>query len=313
MNRTDRLLAIVLELQARGRITAEDLARSFEISKRTVYRDIKALNESGVPIVSAPGRGYWLMEGYFLPPISFSANETTMLLLGARLMQQSFDEQYKEAAISAQRKIEAVLRPELKGEVKYLSENIRFFSNRADESIQKLLTQLRRAIIEQKIVSFDYTKRFGEDKDKPMRRLTHPHSLLSLNGIWMITAYCRLRKAMRLFRLDRIENLELTDEHFEREKAYALKENKETLPLKVELLFKKSVARWLKESPSFYIREYEEREDGIYVFLRVRTIDEILSWVLGWGDNVLVLEPKQLKEQILQIAEQHLSAYKTHK
>jgi predicted DNA-binding transcriptional regulator YafY len=82
MNRTDRLLAIVLELQRKDNQRAEDLAAIFETSKRTIYRDIQALCESGVPVVSQPGLGYSLVKGYFLPPVSFSSDEATMLLLG---------------------------------------------------------------------------------------------------------------------------------------------------------------------------------------------------------------------------------------
>src|SRR5207248_11641794 len=90
MNRTDRLLAIVLELQCKGRQRAEDLASTFETSKRTIYRDISALGQAGVPLISVPGRGYALMKGYFLPPLSFSADEATMLLLGSDFMAQNF-------------------------------------------------------------------------------------------------------------------------------------------------------------------------------------------------------------------------------
>src|SRR5437588_970923 len=89
MNRTDRLLAIILELQGKGWQRAEDLAETFETSKRTIYRDIQALGEAGVPVVSLPGRGYSLMKGYFLPPLSFTTDEATMLLLGSDLMAQS--------------------------------------------------------------------------------------------------------------------------------------------------------------------------------------------------------------------------------
>ncbi len=105
MNRTDRLLAIVLELQGKRRQRAEDLARTFETSKRTIYRDIQALCEAGVPLISTPGQGYALMEGYFLPPLSFTPEEATMLLLGSDFMAQNFDAQYRAAAQSASRKI----------------------------------------------------------------------------------------------------------------------------------------------------------------------------------------------------------------
>ena len=94
MSHTDRLLAIVLELQAHRWRRAEDLARTLETSKRTIYRDLVALGQAGVPIVSTPGRGYALVEGYFLPPVSFTADEATILSLGADVMARSFDRQY---------------------------------------------------------------------------------------------------------------------------------------------------------------------------------------------------------------------------
>src|SRR4051812_8791041 len=109
MNRTDRLLAILLELQAKGQQRAEDLAATFEVTKRTIYRDMLALAESGVPVVSVPGQGYSLVEGYFLPPLSFSTDEAIMLLLGSDFVGRNVDAQYANAAQSARRKIEAVL------------------------------------------------------------------------------------------------------------------------------------------------------------------------------------------------------------
>src|SRR5438874_10755218 len=128
MNKTDRLLAIVLELQGKGRQRAEDLAETFETSKRTIYRDIQALCEAGVPLVAVPGRGNALMEGYFLPPLSFTADEATMLLLGSDFMAQHFDAQYRQAALSAGRKIAGVLHERQRGEVDYLQSSIRFIS-----------------------------------------------------------------------------------------------------------------------------------------------------------------------------------------
>src|SRR5260221_14708001 len=89
MKRTDRLLAIVLELQGKGRQRAEDLAATFETSKRTIYRDIQALGEAGVPLISMPGQGYSLMKGYFLPPLSFSSDEATMWFLARFFMAQN--------------------------------------------------------------------------------------------------------------------------------------------------------------------------------------------------------------------------------
>src|SRR5215212_7956016 len=105
MNRTDRLLGLLLELQRKRRVRAEDLAATFETSKRTIYRDIQALSETGVPIVSQPGIGYSLMDGYFLPPLTFSGEEATMLLFGSSLVASYFDAQYRKASHAAGRKI----------------------------------------------------------------------------------------------------------------------------------------------------------------------------------------------------------------
>jgi biotin operon repressor len=120
MNRTDRLLAIILELQAKHHVRAEDLAQTFEVSKRTIYRDIDALGESGVPIVAMPGLGYSLIEGYFLPPLAFTSDEAIMLLLGADFVARNFDAQYRQATQLASHTMMAVLSEAHRREVEYL-------------------------------------------------------------------------------------------------------------------------------------------------------------------------------------------------
>ncbi len=126
MNRTDRLLAIVLELQAKKQVRAEDLADTFEVSKRTIYRDMIALDESGVPVVAIPGQGYSLVEGYFLPPLSFNTDEAIMLTLGTDFVAQHFDAQYRGAAQSAGHKIVAVLPDKLRQNCRFMAAAISF-------------------------------------------------------------------------------------------------------------------------------------------------------------------------------------------
>lgn len=108
MNKTDRLLAIVLELQGRRVLRAEDLAAQFETSVRTIYRDIQALSEAGVPIIGTPGTGYSLMEGYFLPPIRFTIEEAMTLLIGTDFVEQRFDDAYRDRAIVARKKLRSL-------------------------------------------------------------------------------------------------------------------------------------------------------------------------------------------------------------
>ena len=300
MNRTDRLLAIVLELQGRERVTAEELARTFEVTKRTIYRDIAALNESGVPVVSAAGQGYWLMEGYFLPPVSLSSDEAVMLILGSEAMAQTFDAQYQGAASSASRKIEALLNPETQTQVAYLKNSIRFFNPpRRESSVPDFLRQLRRAIIERKTAYIHYTKKAYGKAGAFSERTIDPHGLIYFNA-WMLYAYCHMRSAMRMFRLDRITKLELLDITFTRQPNISMQ--KLSAPKGrnqvIKLLFDTSIAQWVKESPVSFISAVSESKNGLKVTLKVRDLEEAVSWILSWGAKVEVLEPAALKTRL---------------
>src|SRR6266487_605871 len=110
MNRIDRLAAILIQLQSRRLVKAQDIAEKFSISLRTVYRDIPALDEAGVPVIGEAGKGYKLMEGYKLPPVMFNQDEASALLTAAKLVQSKTDESTSGHYISALDKIKAVLR-----------------------------------------------------------------------------------------------------------------------------------------------------------------------------------------------------------
>jgi predicted DNA-binding transcriptional regulator YafY len=313
MNRTDRLLAIVLELQRKGTRRAEDLATSFETSKRTIYRDIQALCESGVPVVSQSGVGYSLVEGYFLPPVSFSVDEATMLLLGADSAAQNFDAQYRDAAASAGRKIEAVLSEKLRGEVEYLRGNIAFVApaTLASGKSASFLPQLRRAIIERRTVRFDYHTRYSQDgRDARNTREADPYAMLHYGGSWYLIGHCHLRKGVRNFRLDRMTELRLLDKTFNRPPNFRLEPPvDDQRNLKVVALFSPEAAPWVRESWSFYIDSMEEVADGLLVTMRVRVENEIFQWLFSWGSQVRILEPDSLRRRLVTEAGKILENY----
>ena len=308
MNKTDRLLAIVLELQGKGKQRAEDLARTFETSKRTIYRDIEALCEAGVPLISIPGRGYSLMEGYFLPPLSFTTDEATMLLLGGEFMAHNFDAQYREAARSANRKIAGVLPEKLREDVAYVQESIHFVASEQRPTEAALLQQLRRAIIEHVTVRFSYLKRHGQTEQET--READPYGLIHITGIWYLTAYCHMRKAIRNFRLDRMDALEVLPKAFVRPKRFIMEDNQgHERDRIVRVLFEHAVARWVRESRYYYIDSEEETAEGLLVTLRVRQESEIVQWLLSWGKNVYVLEPASLRQLLIQEAQEIVQRY----
>jgi len=314
MNRTDRLLAIVLELQAKGRQRAEDLAATFETSKRTIYRDILALGEAGVPLVSVPGRGYSLMKGYFLPPLSFTTEEATMLLLGSEFMAHNFDAQYRAAAQSASRKIEGVLPEKLRGDVQYLRNNIRFIvAITRDESRElQMLQQLRRSIIDRVTVRFHYHARYSRNgQGDEQTREADPYGLAHVGHSWYLGAYCHLRKDMRNFRLERMDGLELLPRIFSRSADFDVgrRTNQEQISIVVRVLFDLEISRWVRESRWYDTVSEEETAQGLLVTLKIRQESEIMQWLLGWGQHVRVLEPESLHEALVREVEAMLRNY----
>ncbi len=312
MNRTDRLLAIMLELQNKKWQRAEDLAETFEVTKRTIYRDMLALMESGVPVVSSPGQGYSLVEGYFLPPLSFTTDEAIILLLGSDYMVQNFDAQYQMAATSAGKKIRAVLSEKLRDEVDDLEVSMRFIAlNPVNEDAKpEVLFQLRRAIIQRRTVRINYQARYSEEKEQTIREVD-PYALVHLDRGWYLTGYCHLRRDRRYFRLDRIDRLQFTGAVFERPEDFriALTRTDEDRALVVRVMFDPSIARWVQEDRSFYVVQMDEHPDGLLATFQVRKEDELIQWLLGWGAKARVLEPESLKQRLVEEAQALLRLY----
>lgn len=124
MNRIDRLAAIVIQLQSRRLVKAQDIADKFLISLRTVYRDISALHEAGVPVNGEAGIGYRLMEGYKLPPVMFNADEASALLTASKLMESMSDESSSKHYTTALDKIKAVLKMAEKDHLEEIDDHI---------------------------------------------------------------------------------------------------------------------------------------------------------------------------------------------
>lgn len=313
MNRTDRMLAIVLELQAHGRRRAEDLAATFETSKRTIYRDLQALSEAGVPLVAIPGLGYSLMEGYFLPPLSFSAGEATMLLLGSDVMAESFDASFRAAAQMASRKITQVLPAALRAEVQSLQESIHFLTVGVGSKSGERLLPLRQAIVECRAVRFGYYARHRSAGriDTPISRDVDPYALAHVGEAWYLTGFDHLRQEIRTFRLDRMEGLIPLDRTFTRPTGFRLRrEPVEDHAIQVRALFAPEVARWVREARSFFVVAEEEVEDGLLLTLRIRQESELVPWLLSWGQQVRVLEPASLRRRLYQEATAMLALHR---
>ncbi|WP_240415699.1 helix-turn-helix transcriptional regulator [Paenibacillus periandrae] len=315
MNKTDRLLAIVLELQRKDVLRAEDLAAKFETSTRTIYRDIQALSEAGVPIVGAPGLGYSLMEGYFLPPVSFTAGEAVALMMGTDFVEHKFDSDYSAKAQSARDKIEAILPESVRQETSRVRTTIRLLTtgetyNSGRE--KECLEALRRAILDKCKVRFHYTKNIsGADGNRHSVRDVAPYGLVFAQGSWILVAYCDLRLELRHFRLSRMSDLIILEDSFTFPANFNLQDHKpaDDRHVLVRVQVHPDIADKVKGAGSFFMTQMEDHEDGLLVTFHVRQPEELLHWVLGWGADVVVLEPESLRNRVREEAARMLKRY----
>lgn len=315
MNKTERLLAIVLELQRKGLLRAEDLAASFETSRRTIYRDIQALSEAGVPIIGAPGLGYSLMEGYFLPPVSFTVEEAVALLIGTDFVEQKFDPNYGTKAQSSRGKIEAILPESVRRETSRVRSTIRLLA--ADEASmggreKEYIEPLRCAILEERKVRFRYSKNSSEaNGNRHSVRAVAPYGLVLVHGSWVLIAQCDLRQGLRHFRLSRMSGLNVLEDRFTFPPDFNLQNHRpeEDRHVLVRIQAHLDIADKVKESINFYMETFEEHEEGLYVTFLVRQPVDLLHWVLGWGADVVVLEPESLRNRVRDEAEKMMKRY----
>jgi predicted DNA-binding transcriptional regulator YafY len=292
MNRIDRLFAILLQLQTRERLRAEDLAAAFGISKRTVYRDMAALTEMGVPVVSLPGEGYELMPGYFLPPLVLTADEASAVLLGTQMLIHQANGRLIPAAEQARTKIAHALPARTQRQVDQLTAVIRFYRETAAFDLDDArLVELQQAALDHHVVALSY---FGPMRDDLTTRDVEPEALAFANGAWYLNAYCRLRQAPRTFRLDRIERYRVTAEPFVPRRV----ERTEPPTLTVRIRFTPVAARWARERQHFAFVGETAAGDDVIMTYAVTNLRQIMPWLLGWGSAAEPLEPPELREQL---------------
>lgn len=209
MRRADRLFQLVQLLRLRRAATGRELADELGVSLRTVYRDIRDLAYSGVPIRGEAGVGYRLDRGFELPPLTFSEAELESLVLGARIVRTWADPELAGAVRSAMTKIEAVL-PE--GLRRVLLESALFAPDfpRSHE-MSRDVDLMRRAIGDRRLLSFAYTRADGDHT----RRSVRPLGLYFWGNKWTLAAWCELRADYRSFRPDRMEAVEVLDRRFD--------------------------------------------------------------------------------------------------
>ena len=227
MNRIDRLFGILTLLQSKKYVTAENIAEKFGISVRTVYRDIKALGEQGVPVSFEQHKGYYVVQGYFLPPVSFSTEEANALLLMETMVQSFADRSIKKNYSSALSKIKAVMKNGQKEKLELLSDSIKLQVPASCISDVDYLSELQNAISQRQILEIDYQN----NKAEISRREIEPAGLIFYAFSWHLIAWCHLRHEYRDFKVARILKVRNTGKGFTRTEHISMDEYMKLLPV----------------------------------------------------------------------------------
>lgn len=209
--RLSRLTAILTQLQSSRIVTAKVLAEKHNVSIRTIYRDIRTLEKSGVPVVTEEGRGYRMMDGYSLPPVMFSEDEANALITAEQLINRNKDISFVEQYKSAIEKIKAILRGPQKEKAHLLTERVYFRNNYKNEKSSSYLMQIQLALTNFQVLKIEYLS----SKQVRTTRKIEPFALYSTQENWLLVAFCRLRKEFRVFRIDYIQKVTNTLEQFE--------------------------------------------------------------------------------------------------
>ncbi|MCL2167121.1 MAG: YafY family transcriptional regulator [Clostridiales bacterium] len=297
----DRLLGILTVLLQKGRVTAPQLAEKFEVSRRTIGRDIDALCMAGIPVVSyqGSGGGISIADGFKLDKSVLTTEELSGMIAALKGI----------GSISTTPHIERVLdklRANSDAVVSLREPVIIDLASHYKGQLTEKIEQIKQAVLQERVIDFDYFY----DKGDTHRRI-EPYFVIFQWTAWYVFGYCLERQDFRLFKLTRLWNLQLCDEQYApREIPPDRRDFSRNFvdDIRFVALFDLSAKYQLIEL--YGLNCYTETKDGLLFEFSFTNRDYLVSWLLGFGSRVKVLEPAYIAEDIQRAAENILSRYR---
>lgn len=299
MNRIDRLTSIITYIQGRRYTSATAIAERYAMSVRTVYRDLRALDESGVPIGFEPGKGYFITEGYFLPPVMFTEEEALAMISVGKMLGNSQEASLQKEFNNALEKVKSVLPSSAREKMSVLEDRIKTIDPiKSNEHPNHFLITTEKAIVHSRYLKLGYkslNKAYSE-------RLVGPLGIYYQFENWYLLAYCTLRKAIRNFRLDRVVNMRESEQSFTPPAGFSLpdylnkhmEDHPRTL---VEVAM--SEADFSCISGMKYLNGYIqaiEKDDTLLVSFLVTFPEQFCKWLLFYCDSARIVSPETMLE-----------------
>jgi predicted DNA-binding transcriptional regulator YafY len=303
-----RLITLIMLLQRKQKQKAADLAEELGVSVRTVHRYINELNEMGIPIYSerGPYGGFSLVRGYKMPPLVFTPQEAVAIYLGISLVEEVWGPLYADAARAVTAKLDNVLPEEQRQEVAWARRTLVATGlQRTDHApLGRLLQKLRRAARERRRVTMVY---YSRSRSQHLERDVDPYAILHRWGWWYVIGHCCLRDAMRVFRVDRIQELTLTNDTYDVPEAFDVKEYlaQETWfprQIQVRMRFSPQAALDARDESRTWDTMEEQPDGSLHVTFGATDLAWAARVVLWYGPEVEVLEPKELRRQVEELA-----------
>lgn len=302
--RFDRILQLFFLLQSKTIVTINELQSRFETSKRTIYRDLKALETAGVPISYHDGSGYSISEGFRIQPCRFSPEEVLSLLIAEKMMQQHQTKFINQQFESALIKVKSSLQPQQKIALRDLDDKLLINSEFESENyLPDIINTLLSSVSSHAIVKISYHK--SSDKEFKVREI-EPVGLFFERDFWYVLAFCLLRMDYRNFRLDRIKQAAITTIPFTRKHppVRELRAALETVPsipiiIRADLKFAHFIF-WERDSYGFY--KEETKGDQVHMYFNcTQHPTAFVRWCLRFIDFAEIIEPLSLKHELSEI------------
>lgn len=307
MNRIDRISAILIQLQSRRVVKASDIAERFGISLRTVYRDVKTLEEAGIPLIGEAGVGYSIMDGYRLPPVMFTREEAIAFLTAEKFVEKLTDANTFAQYQSAMYKVRAILKTTEKDLLEGMDNRIAVLKTPIQHNLppNNHIQTILHAIMQKHVISLKY---FASHSQQDTKRDIEPVGIYYLASHWHLIAYCRLRDDYRDFRVDRIKGLTVNNDHFDAKhptlQQYIAQTAHEKQLQRVVIMVDKKIHNYLDGQKYYngFIAEKEVDSRMELTFLS-ESLEGFARWFIMYGDQAEIITPDSLKDRVRELAE----------
>ena len=302
MNKFDRVISTLILLQTKKIITAEIISERFGTSLRTVYRDINTLKNAGIPIISDPGTGYSIMDGYRIAPIMFNEREAAALFTAEKFIGKIADKDTQAYYSNAMMKIKAILRSAEKQSLAVLENSVAISTDNRWEN-KTYLQDIFKSITSTLVLDIQYQKADGTTSKRKLEPIGCYHQYHN----WYLIAFCQLKKAYRTFKVNRIVTLQLLDERFYTEhinlKDYIDRQSdswkKQHQFQNIEISFHSSCVKYAdKRKYYFGFVEQTIQDNRVHMKFQYSSIDIMAFWLLQFGNKATVTAPVELKNQL---------------